>query len=220
MRTITNAPFAETQLERLLVLEQDLRSATQEIERTPHVALTVPAGGQMPHRAIALRPDQARTLLRAILPACLALGRTRTATLRMHSALAGFHAALVGTTDASLEDGAIAAALDLTDALAEWLDEARWKQATRRANTPWRRPEPARDAVAERPLLRQSSAAEPERRENAGQIAAGVPAIKKRRRNSTRPDNQVTLLLPIAGEKPQTEPAKMPAPETNLRKSA
>lgn len=215
MRTCTNTAFAETQAERLFIVEERLRAAVQIVERLPHDrgAATVPVGPYHPGRAVALAPSDARTLLRAVLPACLALGRTRKATLRLHEAMASFHAALLGTTDASLIDGAVAAALQLAGELDIWIAEARWRQATRKAGVAWSR---GREEVPRRPLLRQSTAAKQEQAANGIAIAIAGPTPPKRRRKT----DQATLLLPIQGAKTPPAAAETPISETGVRKVA
>ena len=194
--------FAETVAERLFDAERRLRAAVQQHERT-----------QPPARytsRVELSPEDGRTILRAILPATLALGRTRRATLRLHGAVGSLYAALVDVRDPSLLDPAIAAAVELADALANWIEEARWRQATRKAGAAWARPDQA--AVSISAVRRQSTAASAEHRANAALTAAPAPIAAgpapKRRAGRNQVPGQGTILLPIAGDaapQPQRE---------------
>lgn len=131
METYDAPEFVDRVAERLFCLEPQLRSRVQAIERDP----------DRRHRELVqLTTGEARTLLRALLPACMALGRRRWTTLRLQAALAGFCHSLIGTTDPGLEDRAAVAGAELLTTLQHWLDEIRWHQATRRAGVAWRRP--------------------------------------------------------------------------------
>jgi hypothetical protein len=189
--------FAETVAERLFDAERRLRAAVQQHERT-----------QPPARytsRVELSPEDGRTILRAILPATLALGRTRRATLRLHGAVGSLYAALVDVRDPSLLDPAIAAAVELADALANWIEEARWRQATRKAGVAW-----ARLSITS--LSRQSIAPRAEHQPNETLTAAPAPIAAgpapKRRAGRNQVPGQGTILLPIAGDaapQPQRE---------------
>jgi hypothetical protein len=161
--------FALSVAERLIEAERRLRAAVQAQERAPHGPAKLAA-------EIRVSAADARTLLRAILPATLALGRTRRATLRVQQSVAAHFLALVNVREPAQLDDAITTAAQLMDELAEWIAEARWRQATRRAGVAWRR-----DAVAIIPVLRQSTRPKRERPANTGQRH---------------------LLLPIAGKAP------------------
>lgn len=187
--------LTDVQTERLLDLEPRLRKATQAAERAPLYPLPPPqpVGNHAIPRGVLLSTTQARTILRAILPACLALGRTRRATLRLHAALADLHAAIPDCTDPTRLPGAIQAATELAAALDEWIDEARWRAATSKAGVAWSRP----GKVAISAVTRQSSAARQQR--NANTAA------------------QRTLLLPIAGEQPHNQPKANETPADERR---
>jgi hypothetical protein len=197
--------FAETVAERLFEAERRLREATQRHERTPH--------GQRGGEQVRISPADARAILRALLPACLALGRTRKPTLRLHAQLASFHAASIDVRDPTHLPGAIAAALDLADALGQWIDEARWKQATATAGKAWRRP--VTTERGEAPIiavLRQSTDAKPEQRVNV--------SAPKCPRKVHQAAGQGTIMLPLPGGKTKADTATEPSRDSTPRRQA
>jgi hypothetical protein len=201
--------FAEQLAERLFTLEPSLRTRVQDIERDP----------ERRHRdMVQVSTFEARTILRVLLPACMALGRTRRATLKLQAALSSFTVALVGTTEPHLEDQALAASVALLSELQGWIDELRWRQATRRGKVAWRR---AQSELAINAILRQSTAAESEHHGNTVPPPLAAGPAPKRRRKAAQLTGQRSLLLPIAGggaaETPiaasAEPPAKVPEPK-------
>lgn len=190
----TDRTEPERTADRLVVLVPLLRAAIQRSERAPPEArsrsLTVPLHTHAPGCGVLLSTSDARTLLRAVLPAALAISpRTTRRTLGVADALAAWHTALIGLTNPDLTDAAIEAAVTLADALTSWIAGARWQQATRRAGVAWPQP---REQQAISAVMQQSTAPAPKRTENT--------------RTTKRPmRGQTALLLPLAGGQTPTD---------------
>jgi hypothetical protein len=184
--------FAETVTEHLFTAERRLRAAVQEQERAEP--------GARGAGLVQISRFDARTILRALLPAVLALGRMRLATLRLRVALGAFVTALIDARDAGLIDPAIVAAVALADELAEWTAEARWRQATRNAGVGWRRPAPERlqrqGELPMRDILRQSAPDKPEQNPS-----------RRPRRTYNPVSGQGFLLLPLPGRTRRAVPS-------------
>lgn len=117
-------------------MEGELRAALLAIRRgrTPHPRTRM--AGVVP--GITVAPNEARTLLRAAMPAPVAGSRLRRPHARMAAALHTFGQHLLALNSPQHPRGAaLAAAADLQAALSEWQHAARWQDATTRAGAAW-----------------------------------------------------------------------------------
>ena len=143
---------------------------------------------------ITISAHEARTLLRAAIP----FPMTTKARHRQHAALvaalATFAAELYGLSLPQAGDSAIAAGLDLSAALNEWIRVMRWTAATTAAHVRW--PVPAANQTDITTLLRHRSSPDDPL------LFSEAAEPKKRKRHKNRYDlplgnPQKSLLLPI-----------------------
>jgi hypothetical protein len=169
---------------------------------------------ERPGQPIALGAGEARTILRALAPLALTLGRSNVRVGKLSLEIAALLAALAacgrGTAGNPGDLGdAIAAGLALRQTIGATLDALRWRQATTAAGIAWAHPGSTRADRAIMEVLRQSTAATPERPANA---------VTRHRRASAPVRQQLNLLLPITGGAPflpdraagAADPAKVP----------
>jgi hypothetical protein len=180
-------------------LAADLLATTAELRRlvrrhhydppAPGQRLTTRAGAW---QGITIGANEARTLLRASMPATMALPPRQTQHADLVAALATFgrHLLDLNAIDVTAGPAAIAAAIELRDSLTTWCTAMQWHRARTEAHTAWP------PAVAITAILRQRAAADvPELFESA----AAPPARQKPRRSKTPShSHQLSLLLPIA----------------------
>ncbi len=159
----------------LLHVEQDLRTTLRSISR----------GGKPPRLAswnrLEITTFEARTLLRGVMPAPIAVSRLRRQHGRLVAALSVFSGHMLALNDPMRRpDEALAAACSMVDELRSWIATVRWQAAARKAGVKW--PVPA-DVRA---LMQLSPAPAAEHLPNiqAGQLhhpAAPIRAVQQLR---------------------------------------
>lgn len=178
----------------LVHVESEVRAALLAVaRRRPHPRLHGPFGQFL------ISQHEARTLLRAAMPAPIAATRQRDPHARMLLALQLFGQHLLTLNNApphrSIRTPAVGAAVVLLDELREWVRVAQWREATRRARVAWPVPVPVTGIIG--PATRTN----PERLFDATHLpsaaAGGLhhPAAAMRYVDQLRAD-QLTLPLP------------------------
>ena len=141
--------WIDQQTENLLQADTELRALLRQMSRADAVGSQhlQTRNAARSHRTITLSSHEARTLLRACLPAPgpIFRGRARerhAAMISMMSLMQSHMVALAsGHSDAvyHAERRCVATALDLIDTIRAWADEMQWRAATSKARMRWPR---------------------------------------------------------------------------------
>ncbi len=206
MFNAAETPFADQLRIDLLDVEAQLRPLIRRLHYDP--------AAQWPDRknplktrfgtAITISAHEARTLLRAAMP----FPMTTRARHKKHAALvatlATFAGELHGLTLPQAGESAIAAGLDLIQALDNWIGAMRWTAATAAAGVKWPMPKQPEN-VAVTPLLQHRTSPD----DPLLFSEAAKPTKKRRQKNRHDPplgQPQRSLLLPI-DSRPKTQMA-------------
>lgn len=156
---------------------------------------------------ITVSGNEARTLLRAAMPFPLSTRHRRGPHASVIAALATFAGELQSLTIQPAGNHAIAAALDLIAAVRQWVEVARWHEATAAASVQWKRSPPLSITAVTRQRTSPDDPAlfsdEPTPAETDGRKLRTRAA--RLRRAAAQPEPvQRTILLPIAGKQAAT----------------
>lgn len=192
----SSEPFTLRLRNDILEAEAELRPLVRRIHYDPTAKWpqrTAPLSTRFGND-ITISAHEARTLLRAAIPVPMTTKARHQQHAALLAALATFAAELHGLTIRQAGDSAIAAGLDLSEALSEWVRIMRWTNATNAAGLRWTVPPATQTPIM--PLLQhRTSPDDPVLFSEAGQKPK-----KPRRKNRyelPRGNPQKSLLLPI-----------------------
>jgi hypothetical protein len=178
--------------DQLLATETELRRLVRRHHYDPPpLGTTLSTRAARGGRGITIGEHEARTLLRAAMPAPMAAKHKREAHADMVAALASFASQLLDLSDPFAGPQTVDGALDLADALKAWAARMRWHQATAAAGASWPAP------VSVTKIMRQSTGQDVPGLFDAP--AAVMPAKPRRKAPPPPAAAQGSLLLPLPG---------------------